>query len=64
MLTVNGRTCVTVNGETLAPLPGWAWKLICRLSKLERGHAYTLTFFVTGDEPVWTIQNAGKLENQ
>ncbi len=45
-------------------IPAWAWKFFCRLAKLERGHAYTLTVVMTGDEPVWTVQPLGKLENE
>lgn len=45
-------------------VPVWAWKLIRRLAKLERGHAYTLTIVMLDGDPVWILQAAGKLENE
>lgn len=50
--------------ETAGIVPGWAWKLIRRLAKLERGHAYTLTIVMLDGDPVWTVQASGKLENE
>ena len=50
--------------DAMARAPGWAWKLFRRLSKLERGHAYTLTIVMLDGDPVWILQAAGKLENE
>ena len=44
-------------------LPRWGLRLIYRLAQLERGRAYNVTVLMVGDEPVWTVQSIGKVEN-
>ena len=44
-------------------VPRWAWKLIARLGKLERGRVYRLTIIMDGAEPCWALESAAKLEN-
>lgn len=44
-------------------MPRWAWKLLMRLAKLERGQVYRLTVVMDGDEPVWAVEPVGRLEN-
>jgi hypothetical protein len=50
--------------DTVQAWPRWFVKLALRLAQLERGKAYTLTVLMVGDEPVWTVQAIGKLENE
>ena len=38
-------------------------RLIYRLAQPERGRAYNVTVLMVGDEPVWTVQSIGKVEN-
>lgn len=45
-------------------VPAWAWKLIQRLAKLERGQVYTLTVVLIDEEPVWGVQAVARLENE
>ncbi len=45
-------------------LPRWGLRLIYRLAQLERGRAYNVTVMMVGDEPVWTVQSIGKVENE
>ena len=45
-------------------VPRWAWKLLLRLGQLKRGKVYRLTLFVLDGEPVWTLEEQGKLENE
>lgn len=45
-------------------VPRWAIRLIHRLGMLQRGHAYTLTVIMVGDEPVWVLHPLGALENE
>ncbi len=47
-----------------AILPRWGLRLIYRLAQLERGRAYNVTVMMVGDEPVWTVQSIGKVENE
>jgi hypothetical protein len=47
----------------LCDVPRWALRLIYRLAQLQRGQAYTLTVVMVGEEPVWTVQAMGKVEN-
>ena len=49
--------------DTSSILPRWGLRLIYRLAQLERGRAYNVTVLMVGDEPVWTVQSIGKLEN-
>lgn len=44
-------------------VPRWALRLLYRLAQLQRGQAYTVTVVMAGDEPVWTVQQMGKVEN-
>jgi hypothetical protein len=44
-------------------VPRWAWKLIARLAKLERGQVYRLTLVMDGTEPTWALEPVGRLEN-
>jgi hypothetical protein len=44
-------------------VPKWAMRLIYRLGMLRKGEGYLLTVLMTSDEPVWSIQPLGKLEN-
>lgn len=47
----------------LERLPRWAAKLSQRLAQLGSG-THTIVFVVgNGDEPQWSVQSSGKLEN-
>jgi hypothetical protein len=48
---------------TGSDVPRWAMRLLYRLAQLQRGQAYTLTLIMVGDEPVWTVEHMGKVEN-
>ena len=50
-------------GQPPCDVPRWALRLLYRLAQLQRGQAYTLTLLMVGDEPVWTVQQMGKVEN-
>ncbi len=50
-------------GQLPCDVPRWALRLLYRLAQLQRGQAYTLTVVMVGDEPVWTVQQMGKVEN-
>lgn len=47
----------------ICDVPRWALRLLYRLAQLQRGQAYTVTVIMAGDEPVWTVQQMGKVEN-
>jgi hypothetical protein len=49
--------------EQAESVPRWAWKLLMRLGQLKRGEVYRLTVVIAGDEPTWTVEPVGKLEN-
>jgi len=63
MTTEQAATDVQCGQLKTCDVPRWALRLLYRLAQLQRGHAYTLTVIVTGDEPVWTVQPLGKVEN-
>ena len=46
-----------------ASVPRWALKLLMRLGTLRKGEVYRLTVVMQGDEPVWTVESVGRLEN-
>ncbi len=48
---------------TEATLPAWAIRLAYRVSQLEHGRAYNVTLIKAHDEPTWTVQAMGKVEN-
>jgi hypothetical protein len=52
-----------IDGEHGESIPRWVMRLIYRLGSLEKGRVYRLTLIVSGDEPVWILENQGKLEN-
>ena len=49
--------------EQAESVPRWAWKLLMRLGTLRKGEVYRLTVVMQGDEPVWTVEPVGRLEN-
>lgn len=57
------RDAVLCGEPPLCDVPRWALRLLYRLAQLQRGQAYTLTVIMVGDEPVWTVQQMGKVEN-
>lgn len=54
---------VSCGQPALCDVPRWALRLLYRLAQLQRGQAYTVTVIMTGNEPVWTVQAMGKVEN-
>lgn len=47
----------------VAMLPAWAIRLAYRIAQLERGRAYNVVVVMVNNEPTWTVQPIGKLEN-
>lgn len=46
-----------------ATLPAWAIRLAYRVAQLEHGRAYNVTVIKANQEPSWTVQPMGKVEN-
>ena len=44
-------------------LPAWAIRLAYRIAQFERGRAYNVVVLMGSNDPAWTVQSIGKLEN-
>jgi len=44
-------------------LPAWAIRLAYRVAQLERGRAYNVVVVMANNEPTWTVQTMGNVEN-
>ncbi len=44
-------------------LPAWAIRLAYRVAQLERGRAYSVVVVMANNEPTWTVQAMGNVEN-
>ena len=48
---------------TEAMLPAWAIRLAYRIAQLDHGKAYNVVVIMANNEPTWTVQPMGKVEN-